>query len=110
MNQHVHYMQLKLSKNMAQSKGALWLLREFYGVILFIKGDMIRLNRKLGGVNLTNYLSGIFEQIFYAVHNFVQLFTTNPEHIFWIAIILFTLIVRICLLPLSLSKLNLQQK
>lgn len=53
---------------------------------------------------MTNYLSGIFEQIFYAVHNFVQLFTTNPNISFGVAIILFTLLARICLLPLSLKQ------
>ncbi len=53
---------------------------------------------------MTNYLSGIFEQIFYAVHNFVQLITTNPDISFGVAIILFTLLARICLLPLSLKQ------
>lgn len=53
---------------------------------------------------MTNFLSGIFEQVFYAVHGFVQLFTTNPNMSFGIAIILFTILARICLLPLSLKQ------
>ncbi|GAA0771254.1 membrane protein insertase YidC [Clostridium subterminale] len=51
-----------------------------------------------------NYLSGIFEQVFYSVHNFVQLITTNPDISFGVAIIIFTFLARICLLPLSLKQ------
>jgi len=53
---------------------------------------------------LTNFLSGIFEQVFYAVHNFVHLVIKNPDISFGVAIILFTLLARICLLPLSLKQ------
>ncbi len=53
---------------------------------------------------MTNFLSGIFEQVFYAVHSFVQLVITNKNISFGVAIILFTLLARICLLPLSLKQ------
>ncbi len=51
-----------------------------------------------------NYLSGIFVEVFKSVHKFVQLITTNPDISFGIAIIIFTLLARICLLPLSLKQ------
>ncbi len=53
---------------------------------------------------MTNYLSSIFGQIFQAVHNFVEIFTQNPNISFGVTIILFTLLARICLLPLSLKQ------
>ncbi len=53
---------------------------------------------------MTDFLSGIFKQGFVAVHQFVEMFTSNPNISFGIAIILFTIIARICLLPLSLKQ------
>lgn len=53
---------------------------------------------------MTNFLSGIFEKGFVAVHQFVESFTSNPDVSFGVAIILFTIIARLCLLPLSLKQ------
>lgn len=53
---------------------------------------------------MTDFLSGIFQKGFVAVHQFVEMFTSNPNVSFGIAIILFTIIARICLLPLSLKQ------
>lgn len=53
---------------------------------------------------MTDFLSGIFEQGFVAVHKFVEIFTSNPNISFGVAIILFTIIARLLLLPLSLKQ------
>lgn len=53
---------------------------------------------------MTNFLSGIFEKGFVAVHHFVEIFTSNPDISFGVTIILFTIIARLCLLPLSLKQ------
>lgn len=53
---------------------------------------------------MTNFLSSIFEKGFTAVHQFVEIFTSNPDVSFGIAIIIFTIIARLCLLPLSLKQ------
>lgn len=53
---------------------------------------------------MTNFLSAIFEKGFIAVHQFVESFASNPDVSFGVAIILFTIIARLCLLPLSLKQ------
>lgn len=53
---------------------------------------------------MTDFLSGIFQKGFVAVHNFIEMFISNPNISFGIAIIVFTIIARICLLPLSLKQ------
>lgn len=53
---------------------------------------------------MTNFLSGIFQKGFIAVHQFVEMFTANPNVSYGIAIIIFTIIARTCLLPLSLKQ------
>ena len=53
---------------------------------------------------MTDFLSGIFQQVFQSVHQFVEIFTQNPNISFGVTIILFTLLARICLLPLSLKQ------
>lgn len=53
---------------------------------------------------MTNFLSDIFGQVFQGVHTFVEIFTQNPNISFGVTIILFTLLARLCLLPLSLKQ------
>lgn len=53
---------------------------------------------------MTDFLSGIFQKGFVAVHNFIEMFISNPNISFGVAIIVFTIIARICLLPLSLKQ------
>jgi YidC/Oxa1 family membrane protein insertase len=53
---------------------------------------------------LTNFLSGIFIQFFNAMHGLVEAIISNPNLSYGITIILFTLVMRILLLPLSLKQ------
>jgi len=53
---------------------------------------------------LTNFLSGIFIKFFEAIHGLVQSIISNPDFSFGITIIIFTLVMRVLLLPLSLKQ------
>ncbi|MEG0613741.1 MAG: membrane protein insertase YidC [Clostridium sp.] len=53
---------------------------------------------------MTNFLSGIFIQGFNAIHGIVESIIANPNISFGVAIIIFTLVAKICLLPLSLKQ------
>jgi YidC/Oxa1 family membrane protein insertase len=53
---------------------------------------------------LTNFLSGIFIKFFEAIHGLVQSIISNPNFSYGITIIVFTLVMRVLLLPLSLKQ------
>lgn len=53
---------------------------------------------------MSNFLKGIFNEVFQAVHTFVASFAPNPNVSFGISIILFTILAKLCLLPLSLQQ------
>ncbi|MEG1257094.1 membrane protein insertase YidC [Clostridium sp.] len=53
---------------------------------------------------MRNFLSDIFIQVFDVIHGGIQTIIANPDISFGIAIIVFTLISKICLLPLSLKQ------
>ena len=56
------------------------------------------------------YLRGILTSFFYLIHNFTQVFTTNENITYGVAIILFTIIIRILLLPLNIKQTRSQAK
>jgi len=53
---------------------------------------------------LTNFLSGIFIQFFNAIHKLIEGIIANPDISFGVTIIVFTIIIRVLLLPLSLKQ------
>lgn len=53
---------------------------------------------------MTNFLSGIFIKFFEAIHGLVQSIISNPDFSYGITIIVFTLVMRVLLLPLSLKQ------
>lgn len=53
---------------------------------------------------MTNFLSGIFIKFFNAIHGIISGVVSNPDISFGVTIIVFTIIMRILLLPLSLKQ------
>lgn len=53
---------------------------------------------------MTNFLSGIFIQFFNAIHGVIQGVVSNQNISFGVTIIVFTIIMRVLLLPLSLKQ------
>jgi YidC/Oxa1 family membrane protein insertase len=57
-----------------------------------------------------SFLNNILVQFFDMVHGFVQLITKNPNYSYGLAIILFTVIIRLLLLPLNIKQTKSQAK
>ncbi len=53
---------------------------------------------------MTNFLTNIFVQLFNGIHGLVEAVITNPDWSYGIAIILFTIVAKVCLLPLSIKQ------
>jgi YidC/Oxa1 family membrane protein insertase len=56
------------------------------------------------------FLNTLLSDFFNLVHGFVQLITDNPNYSYGIAIILFTIIIRVLLLPLNIKQTRSQAK
>lgn len=57
-----------------------------------------------------SFLNNILVQFFDLVHGFIKLITNNPNYSYGLAIILFTLIIRLLLLPLNIKQTRSQAK
>lgn len=53
---------------------------------------------------MTDFLTNIFVQLFNVIHNLVEVVISNPEWSYGLAIILFTIVAKAALLPLSIKQ------